>query len=118
MTTTRRQQRILRLVKKYQRLMGLNNWDITITFASDKMAAGCNADDEYLQALISFDLDKIAPADETSTVRHELAHCLNWELVRVAEHLAKRDKLAHEMIRAASERSTTLIERMPIWAIR
>lgn len=99
--------------------MGLAQWDIAVRFErSDDMepeAAACNADDEYLRATLYFDLEHSDPSDDQGNVIHELAHCLTWELLRVAEHLAGRDRNAKEMVRAASERCTTLIERIPLW---
>lgn len=112
---TPRERKVLRLVRQYQRLMGLHQWDITVQFAADKSVASCNADDEYMQAVLTFDLERLAPSDDAATVRHELLHCMTWELIRVAEHLARSDRMAKEMIRAASERCTTLLERMPVW---
>ena len=114
-TMTARQQHILALVKRYQRLMGLADWHIDVVFCAEKEGAACSADDEYLQAIVHFDTTVLKPADDAEVVRHELAHCLTWELLRVAEHLAKGNEIALEMIRAASERCTTLVERMPVW---
>lgn len=110
-----RQRRVLALVQRYQRLLGLERWQIHVMFEADEDGAACSADDEYLRADICFDLTKIDEANEAGTVRHELLHCLTWEMLRVAEHLAKRDRVALEMVRAASERTVTLLERMPIW---
>ncbi len=116
-----RERRVLALVRFYQRWMGLGNWDLKVRFSDkgcgekEEAGAACTASDEYLQATLYFDLDRIPAGEEPDFIRHELAHCLTWELLRVAEHLAGEDKNAQEMVRAASERCTTLVERMPIW---
>lgn len=108
-------RRIEQLVRHYQALTGLERWDITVEFAPDKDEAACSADDEYMRATLTFDLGRIEPAYDEDYVRHEILHCHTWELLRVAEQLAKHDKVALEMVRAASERCTTLLERMPVW---
>ena len=115
MTREARQRRIRKLVERYQRLMALDHWMLTLRFESEPSGAACAADDEYLQATLVFDLDTLAEADDDATVRHELSHCLTWELLRCAEHLAGERPDALEMVRAASERCTTMIERMRIW---
>lgn len=112
----RRQQRILRLVRYYQELTGLGQWQIEVMFGREKDGAACAADDEYLQAMLYFDLDNLNEADEERIVLHEILHCHTWELVRVSDLMAGRDKHAKEMVRAARERCTTLLERMPVWA--
>ena len=113
---TPRQRRILRLVRRYQRLMGLDRWDVTVRFEVDKEdAAGCSADDEYLRAMLSFDLNGFPPEDDDTFVRHELLHCVVWEMLRVAEGLAGENEAAKEAVRAANERCVTMLERMPIW---
>jgi hypothetical protein len=95
--------------------MGLERWHIIVKFEPEKDEASCDADDEYLWATLTFDLSRIDPDYDEDYVRHELAHCLMWELGRVGEHLARKDRNALELVRAASERCTTLVERMPVW---
>lgn len=110
-----KQHRITSLVRRYQRLMGLSQWRIYIKFGRCREGAACVADDEYLRATLYFDLNEITDEDVELTVRHELLHCHTWELLRVAEHLASKDRNAKEMVRAANERIVTELERMPIW---
>jgi len=95
--------------------MGLEHWDLRVLFGEERARAGCVADDEYLYAEITFDLKRIHPSEDEDIVRHEMAHCLTWELVRIGDLLAGKDKHAKELVRAANERCTTLIERMPVW---
>ena len=113
---TARQRKLLRLVRRYQQLLGLERWDITVTFEPDKDLAGCAADDEYMRATLAFDLNQIPPEDDDATVRHEALHIVLWETVRVMDKLAGRDRVARELVRAARERCVTLLERAPLWA--
>lgn len=108
---------MLALVRKYWRAIGLTNWDISVQFAPDPDGAACSADDEYLRATLTFDLARIPAGEEAEFVRHELLHAVTWELLRVAEHLAGDDRIACESVRAANERCTTLLERMPVWRL-
>lgn len=115
----RRQQKILALVHHYQVRMGLERWELHVAFAACRATAACSADDEYLYAELVFDLARMTdPAYDADVVRHELLHCLTWELVRVGDLLAGKDKHARELVRAANERCTTLLERMPVWRKR
>ena len=114
---TKRERAVLALVRRYRRAIGLTNWDIHVRFEPDPAGAACNADDEYLRATLTFDLTRIPAGEEAEFVRHELLHAVTWELLRVAEHLAQDDRVALESVRAASERCTTLLERMPVWRV-
>ena len=111
-----RVRKILRLVARYKRLLGLDLWTIEVKFTPDKRdKAGCSADDEYMSAELFFDLAEIAPEEDETYVRHEMLHIPTWELLRVADFLAGKDKTAQELVRAARERVTTLLERAPLW---
>ncbi|MFQ5888058.1 MAG: hypothetical protein ACE5HY_05125 [Candidatus Hydrothermarchaeales archaeon] len=103
-----------RLLKKYQKLTGIDDWDIRLKFYTENVA-DCEARPEYLDAVLYLDLDKIPPEELDSWIRHEVLHCLVWSLAHLAETLTKT-KTEKELVRIEEEKLVTLLERMSIWS--
>lgn len=71
---------ILKLVEKYQEILGLSNWRIEIFFKpiGDNRAGECHPLNAFKMAKISFDLSKKEwedPVFREIGVIHELLHC-------------------------------------------
>jgi hypothetical protein len=115
---TERQRRVMRLAKRYAKLLGVNRWyqSVKILF-DDQMEdrASCSADPEYLEAVVRFNLDRITEGEEEAFIRHELLHCLVWPLCHTSDFLAGDNAAANEMVRLANERVTSWLEHMPLW---
>lgn len=117
---TAAEKRFNKLVSAYGAMMGLDGWRINVqVYAIDgpdveKDGASCYAEPEYRTARLRFNTAHIPEEQEARFVRHELAHCLTWELASCAEALAST-KAEAEWVRSLHERLATAIETMPIW---
>ena len=116
-----REARVLKLVKHYQRLLGLDRWTIKVHFGEIADAkATCEAEPEYTKATIRFDLESFPEEEDHEYIIHELLHCHVWVLSGLASAFISAmpgpaDKVAKEMLREAEERLTSLLEKMPVW---
>lgn len=124
MTATRQQVR--RLVRKYQRLMGLDGWYLEVEFetglhvAGEPLTATCEARHRYQDAILTFDLRRIKQTGEDLDllVRHEMLHIPTYEISTLAEWWAGDEPTRQKLVEAATEFATTLLERMPVWGRR
>lgn len=114
------------MVKHYQRLMGMDLWELTCIFGklsenpSDQpSSAGCSADPEYCTAVLYFDLERMKLTDDQpdACVRHELLHCFLWSLAALAEDWAGDDPGRKKFVKYLEEHATTMLERMPVWSV-
>jgi hypothetical protein len=113
MKAEERKEKILRLVRSWQRQLHLDRWIIIIDFDTEKEhVAACVAQDEYLTATLYFDLDEMDPALDEHFVVHELLHCHVNTLSTVAEKLAGKNEIKQEMVRRAEEHLTSTLERI------
>lgn len=94
-------------VRKYQRLLGLTDWEIEISFEELEHRADCEARPEYREAFLRFDVSKIKPKQIDDFAAHELAHCIVWPLASLAEQMAGDDPTKQEMVRFFEEELTT-----------
>ena len=105
------------LVRHWQQRLGLGDWTITIQCVTLPHRADCDAKPEYKEALIRFDLKKIAPEDVEAYVVHELLHCHVWRLASVGEYLAKTPT-EKRAVEEAEESLTTDLERLILGLMR
>ena len=103
------------LVDHYVPLLGLESWDIKVTFGGTTERADCTAMSEYFEAALRFDLREIPSSEAPAYVRHELLHCLVDELHRPAAGICGKSTKDVDDIDFHAERLTTLLERLPVW---
>lgn len=111
------QQDARRLLKKWQPLLGLQGWKITLNCRQIAHKGDCEARPEYKEAIIRLDTRKIPAEELEAYVVHELLHCHIWRLADVAEHLAKTPTEARA-VEDAEESLTTEIERLILGLVR
>ena len=113
MLNQRRLKHVERCVRRYQRLLGLENWAIQTEFVSpvdendSACYAACEALPEYHQATLSFDVahpsfGRKEPIDRL--VRHEMLHV-------IVSPLSAEDADFRE------EQVVTALERAPVWRL-
>ena len=106
---------ILRLVKLWQRRLGLDAWKLTIVVQAaageDDGIAHARAQPEYRQATLFFDPFAIDPPDLEATVCHELCHLILWKAFRLTEQLAGDNQHFIAASRWEEEEATTHLER-------
>lgn len=108
-----REARIRRLIREHSRTLRLWDWTLAATFPPEmKDRANCSASPEYQEAVMEFNLARIAPQEERDMVLHEMGHCMVEDLASLAVTLAKEDPAALEWIRRAEERLTSHIQRV------
>lgn len=113
MAKVNQQRRITRIATPWLKDLGLNDWEITIEIAPDKVMnnngwapgfetyAECSAHWEYQRAIIRFSeeqLEKSSDGELGETIVHELLHCVLNELRR-----------EHKMV--SEERTATVLTR-------
>lgn len=99
-------------IKYWRHRLGLAHWAFEIQFGPDKDggSAGCEAEPEYRQATLSFDLSLIHRDHIDRFVVHELVHCFVWGLANVAQTMARGNPALEEWVRTEEERLTTELE--------
>jgi len=108
--------RILKLLRYWRPILDLENWVFYIHWGEKKILAGCEADPEYKQVHLYFNLPKIAKQlkgalDLEELVVHELTHSPLWLLSRGL----KNRRLSREE-EFAEENTTTTVSRALIRA--
>ena len=114
---------IRKLVAKYQRLMGLDTWDIEVRFEKDLQVDGVpvtatsDSRHRYQDSILTFDLARIHQTRERlpALVRHEMLHIFTQELSSLAEQWAANEPVRQQLVEETNERATTMLERMVIW---
>jgi hypothetical protein len=102
-------------VKKWQRILGVTEWEVSIAFGKDEedgASAGCLAQPEYRMASLTFDLALIPASQVDRFACHEVLHTLIWPLANAAHSLAKGDPAMEEWVRTEEERLTTALEHI------
>jgi hypothetical protein len=104
-------------IKKHRDLLGLEGWDIIVSFeeVEGNMCMQTSAEPEYYKVSIDVDLRGLNDSDIDLYVRHELLHAVLWMYTHLAENLAGRKN--RKLIRGMEERLVTDLERMPFWEI-
>ena len=107
-------QEIIDAVACVQFSMGLDHWEISVTFNSSKDAfAECTPEPEYWRADIAFNLDK---CKDMFTVRrcivHEMMHAVLSPYTKAAQHFA--GSLA-VILDELEESVVTHVENWPLW---
>ena len=105
---------LLQRVRYWQEKLGLGEWALAVhvTAPQDrKVHATCEADHEYWEAVLEFDLDWIEPEDLDGYVVHELSHLLIAQLVHAADTLALGNRVVEEWVRTSMETAVVGIER-------
>ena len=105
--------KVLRSLKKYERLLGLDRWWITVKWKNCDKTMETVAEPEYLQAEIAVDLTKLKEEDIDEYTRHELFHVLLWLYTSIAE--IGKGGTEHAVLRLIEERTVTEFEKMPLW---
>lgn len=111
---------VLECVSKYQSLLGLSGWEITVKFPKKlgslnsegefvEHTADCEAWPHYKQAVLQFSLKKIEPYQILELVVHELLHCHVWELAAFAQSMAQEDPVKLELAEKMEEALTTTL---------
>ena len=108
----RRERYVTRTVSRYLRLLGLDRWQVRIAFGpvdetDPECYASCEAQPEYSQALLSFDVSHASFGKKESIdalVRHEVLHI-------VVSPMSAEDTDYQE------EQVVTALERAPMWRL-
>ncbi len=103
---------VKRRVRYWAPKLGLQEWTLYVTFNEEGAKASCASQPEYLEAILNFDLKKIADGDVDAFVVHELMHNLVWGLANCANALARGDKAQEEWVRTEEEELVTRLERL------
>jgi hypothetical protein len=116
------QEHVCGLVERCREPLDLEHWTLRVVSGEIPDAtASCEANPEYRQAVLSFDINKMETGDDPAEiVVHEMAHCHTWELHTLCQELADAlaesapkthrralRKLLQEKVRQAGERCTT-----------
>jgi hypothetical protein len=107
-----KKQIILLLVDLLKPILRLDDWTIKVQFV--KIAshrADCEANPEYKEAVIRFDVSRISTDDLIPFVVHEMLHCVIWRLAHVAESFTDDDAKL-EWSRIEEEYLTTQLEQI------
>lgn len=115
MTETQKRRLILQLVERWVTPMWLTEWTVKVEFPTRmKYTATCTASPEYLQCVLSFNLQRMP--DDLDQIRemvcHEMTHPTTWALAELAFRGARRTAERREAIRKAEEQLTTRVSRM------
>jgi hypothetical protein len=109
-------QRVRARVKHWQKRLGLEKWELEVTFVrddEDQSHAYCAPMFEYRHAKVNFDLAKWKPGqDIDAMVRHELLHCVVAGLATWAETMAAGDPARLEVCRREEEALVTALEQI------
>ena len=112
MARLNKRQRTELLVELAKPYLQIQDWNIVVQFARiPGHRADCEANPEYKDALVRFDIDRISNEDLTSFVVHELLHTIIWKLAHVAETFTDDDAKL-EWVRMEEESLTTHLERI------
>jgi hypothetical protein len=113
----RLERHVHQYIEKWRAPLGLNRWQIKVTFGpltdtEGSPAAGCAALSRYRDAEVQFDLDQYVEALRDPTVLerdvvHELMHCHTAKLRELAEWLWTR------LVEETDEGATVDLERLP-----
>lgn len=101
-----------------QPIMNLGDWKINVKFSkaeSMKQTATCQAYPEYKLAHITVNepiLKDLTRAEVVSTVIHEMAHCILWEMGEWAMSLSDGDRQKTRYSRKYEEAAVTRIEHV------
>lgn len=102
------------LVRKWQRLLALEDVVIDVQFAKDTengSVASCFARPEYRDAVVRFDLDAIPPEGVEEHVVHELSHYPVWALSKFALQSCEDNPRLARIASDMEEELTTYISR-------
>ena len=100
-----------------QAQMGLNHWEISVSFSCSKDAyAECIPEPQYWRANISFNLDKCKGDKDIirKAIIHEMVHCVISPYTLAASVFAGS---ASEVLTDLEEAVVTHIENWPLWDI-
>lgn len=115
-----KRQYILDLLAHYTPLLGLEDWDFKVEFYNttedmklgERASAGCSAQSDYKNAVLSFALDALPPELLDRTVVHELTHCLLWPMTHYMDRWAGEDAEKQEISRYQLEYVTADLDRI------
>ena len=107
-----KKQITLLLVDLVKSILRLDDWTIKTQFIKlPSHKADCEANPEYKEAIIRFDVRKISTDDLIPFVVHEMLHCVIWRLAHVAESFTDDDAKL-EWCRIEEEYLTTQLEQI------
>ena len=107
-----KEEKVLKLVDLTKPILCLTDWSIKVQFVRiPRHRADCEANPEYKDAIIRFDVRKISDSDLIPFVVHEMLHCVVWKLSHVAESFTN-DEAKLEWCRIEEESLTTALEQI------
>lgn len=109
---SRRERHVLRCVSRYQRLLGLDRWNIRVIFgpvdpADPLCYAAAESQPEYSQSTLFFDI-----AHPNFGRKESIDHLVRHELLHVVVSPMSRDD--SDM---PEEQVVTMLERAPFWRL-
>ena len=112
--------------KEFAYQLGLFEWRIFLHFESldteeKNILASSRVVLPYLVAHISVDLpdfEEMSQGSIEETMRHELMHIVLWEYISYIRMLLPTDSSSWILLRDLTEKITTRLTRMPLWAAR
>ena len=107
---------IKKQIKKYQYLMGLDNWTIKVNYTPDESDsfADVHSLPQYYKAVININLDKCTTKKVAKlTIIHELAHVALSLYTDAARHLASGR--GQKVLTDLEEVVVSNIENWPLW---
>lgn len=86
---TRLRAEIHRHFDRWRPVLGLEGWDITLSFNETECQACCKAQPKYLKAELCFNVRRIRKelrriAQREELVLHEMVHCVIWKASETA----------------------------------
>lgn len=110
-------QQVLKVMKKWRKRLHLEDWTLTLEFATDNDAA-CASKPEYKIATIYINPEVITAEDLEEIICHELMHCHVEALASLAVTLAKKDEAKKEWIRREEEGLTSRVTAILLGAFK
>ena len=111
-------KQLIKCVRRYQRLFGLDHWKIKVEITDSKKNYGkCETNPEYERATIYLSRKKnTSKAKLKLTVIHELMHAFISQLTHDAQTLLG-GKVKKVLVARREEALITQIERWPLWKL-